>query len=301
MQKELGTLTELEAASELAELAKRLKELEIAYHTYDAPLVSDAEYDTLKRRNEELERLFPHLMRSDSPSLRVGSTVAEGFKKITHKVPMLSLGNIFDATEIADFVDKIRRFLGLPENQEIEFVAEPKIDGLSYSAMYHNGVFETGATRGDGTVGEDITANLQTIEQLPKRFSGADNLFAHPVPKWLDVRGEVYMSKADFLALNSEAEKIGKKTFANPRNAAAGSLRQLDAKITATRKLSLFSYAYGFLEGQKWHSHWDFLTSLKGWGFPVNPDIKLCKNAKELADYYADMMAKRADLRIYQK
>lgn len=296
MQKELAYLTDLEAAAELAQLSKRLKELEIAYHTYDAPLVSDGEYDALKRRNEELERLFPHLMRSDSPSLRVGSAVAEGFQKITHKVPMLSLGNIFETTEIADFVDKIRRFLGLPDTQEIEFVAEPKIDGLSYSAMYHNGVFETGATRGDGVVGEDITANLKTIDQLPKRFSESDNLFAHPVPKWLDVRGEVYMSKSDFLALNSEAEKMGKKLFANPRNAAAGSLRQLDAAVTATRKLSLFSYAYGFLEGKKWSSHWDFLTSLKGWGFPVSPDIKLCKNAQELADYYTDMMAKRADL-----
>ena len=296
MQKELMHLTDLEVVAELAELSKRLKELEIAYHTYDAPLVSDAEYDALKRRNEELERAFPHLVRADSPSFRVGASVAEGFKKITHKVPMLSLGNIFDISEIDEFVDKIRRFLGLPENQEIEFVAEPKIDGLSYSAMYHDGVFEAGATRGDGTVGEDITANLRTIEQLPQYFKKTNDLFSHPIPKWLDIRGEVYMSKADFMELNNEAVQNGKKVFANPRNAAAGSLRQLDAKITATRKLSLFSYAYGFLEGQKWRSHWDFLMSLKGWGFPVNPDIKLCKNAKELADYYADMMAKRADL-----
>lgn len=289
-------LTDLEVAAELAELSKRLKELEIAYHTYDAPLVSDAEYDALKRRNEELELAYPHLMRADSPSLRVGATVADGFQKITHKVPMLSLGNIFEVEEIYDFVDKIRRFLGLPETQDIEFVAEPKIDGLSYSAMYHNGVFETGATRGDGAVGEDITANLRTIAGLPKQFKSSDNLLTHPVPTWLDVRGEVYMSKADFMDLNNEAIQNGKKVFANPRNAAAGSLRQLDAKITATRKLSLFSYAYGFIEGQKWQSHWDFLTSLKGWGFPVSPDVKLCKNAKELAEYYTDMMARRADL-----
>ena len=296
MQKEPRELTELEAAAELAELAKRLKELEIAYHTYDAPLVSDAEYDALKRRNEQLELCFPHLMRSDSASLRVGAAVADGFQKITHKVPMLSLGNIFETSEIPEFVDKIRRFLGLPDNQEIEFVAEPKIDGLSYSAMYHDGVFETGATRGDGTVGEDITANLRTIEQLPKKFKQTDSLFAHPMPKWLDVRGEVYMSKADFMELNNEAVQNGKKVFANPRNAAAGSLRQLNAAVTATRKLSLFSYAYGFLDVQKWSSHWAFLTSLKEWGFVVNPDVKLCKTAQDLIDYYNDMMAKRADL-----
>ena len=294
MQQNPEFLTELEAVAELAQLAKRLKELEIAYHTYDAPLVSDGEYDALKRRNEDIERAFPHLVRADSPSLRVGAKVADGFKKVTHKVPMLSLGNIFDVTEIAEFVDKIRRFLGLSDTQEITFVAEPKIDGLSYSALYHNGVFETGATRGDGTVGEDITANLKTIAGLPKRIQSASD--RHPVPEWLDVRGEVYMSKADFMELNAMAQAGGKKVFANPRNAAAGSLRQLDASVTAGRKLSLFSYAYGFLQGQKWSSHWEFLTSLKQWGFPVSPDIKLCKNVQELADYYTDMMARRAML-----
>ncbi len=296
MQKNPKQLTDLEAAAELADLAKRLKELEEAYHTYDAPLVSDAEYDSLKRYNEEIERLFPHLVRSDSSSLRVGAKVVDGFKKVTHKVPMLSLGNIFTSDEIADFVDKIRRFLGLSETQDIEFVAEPKIDGLSYSALYHDGLFEVGATRGDGTVGEDITDNLKTIQLLPKHIKQTDGLFAHPVPKWLEVRGEVYMSKSDFMELNAEASALGKKTFANPRNAAAGSLRQLDASVTAGRKLSLFSYAYGFLDGQKWRSHWDFLTSLKEWGFPVSPDIKLCKNVQELTDYYTNMMAKRAEL-----
>lgn len=296
MQKEPEQLTRDEAAAELELLAKRLRDLDIAYHRNDMPLVSDADYDALKRRNEKIESLFPDLIRSDSPSLRVGAMVADGFNKVTHKVPMLSLGNIFTVREIDEFIDKIRRFLGLSETQDIEFVAEPKIDGLSYSALYHNGVFEIGATRGDGTQGEDITANLRTIKGLPKTISGSDTLFSHPVPEWLDVRGEVYMSKADFMELNAEQEAFGKKPFANPRNAAAGSLRQLDATVTAGRKLSLFAYAYGFFEGKKWQTHWDYLSSLRTWGFPVSPDIKLCKNGAELAAYYNDMMARRSSL-----
>lgn len=296
MQKTPRQLTELEAAAELAFLAKRLKELDEAYHTQDAPLIDDASYDALKRRNEEIELLFPHLVRSDSPSLRVGSSVADGFKKVTHKVPMLSLGNIFTLEEIDEFVQKIRRFLGVTDSEPIEFIAEPKIDGLSYSAMYHNGIFEVGATRGDGAVGEDITDNLRTIRQLPKKFTKGATLFEHSVPNWLEVRGEVYMSKVDFMDLNEEAKASGKKIFANPRNAAAGSLRQLDARITAGRKLSLFSYAYGYLDGEKWSSHWEFLMSLKQWGFPISPDIKLCKTTDDLKKYYLDLMARRAEL-----
>ncbi len=296
MQKEPEQLTRDEAAEELASLAERLKELDEAYHKNDMPLLTDAEYDALKRRNEKIESLFPDLIRSDSIRFRVGAGVADGFNKITHKVPMLSLGNIFDLDEIDEFVQKIRRFLGLDETVHIPFVAEPKIDGLSYSAVYHNGVFETGATRGDGTTGEDITDNLKTIRGLPKKLVQGNTLFAHRVPQWLDVRGEVYMSKQDFMALNAVQEENGKKTFANPRNAAAGSLRQLDASVTASRKLDLFAYAYGYLEGDKWKTHWDFLTSLKEWGFPVSPDIRLCQTTEELKAYYTDMMNRRADL-----
>lgn len=296
MQKTPEELTRSEAEQELAYLANRLKELDNAYHTLDAPLLSDAEYDALKRRNEQIEGLFPDLIRSDSPRFRVGSVVADGFKKVTHRVPMLSLGNIFTLEEIDDFVDKIRRFLGFSETETIEFVAEPKIDGLSYSALYHNGIFEIGATRGDGAVGEDITENLRTINGLPKVLKAGNTLFAHPIPSWLEVRGEVYMSKADFLELNADAEAMGKKVFANPRNAAAGSLRQLDARITAGRKLSLFSYAYGYLEGQKWENHWSYLTSLKEWGFPVSPDVRLCRSVDDLKAYYLELMSKRADL-----
>ncbi|MGN1063721.1 MAG: NAD-dependent DNA ligase LigA [Alphaproteobacteria bacterium] len=296
MQKEPELLTREEAAAELDDLAKRLQELDIAYHRNDMPLISDADYDALKRRNEKIESLFPDLIRSDSPSLRVGAAAAEGFNKVTHRVPMLSLGNIFTVEEIDEFIDKIRRFLGFDETREIEFVAEPKIDGLSYSALYHNGVFEVGATRGDGMQGEDITDNLRTIKGLPQTLAAPDTLFAPPVPTWLDVRGEVYMSKADFMDLNAEQEALGKRPFANPRNAAAGSLRQLDATVTAGRKLSLFAYAYGFFEGKKWPTHWAYLNALRTWGFPVSSDIKLCKNGAELAAYYTDMMTRRASL-----
>lgn len=296
MQKTPEELTREEALEELQFLAKRLAELDEAYHKNDMPLLTDAEYDALKKRNEQIESLFPDLIQPNSPSFRVGSGVADGFKKVTHRVPMLSLSNIFDEDEIDDFLDKIRRFLGLPENAEIEIVAEPKIDGLGYSALYEKGVFEVGATRGDGMVGEDITANLRTIQDLPKRLHVLSDLFSDNVPTEIDIRGEVYMSKEDFMTLNAEQEALGKKVFANPRNAAAGSLRQLDPKITAQRKLSLFGYTYGSVIGKKWRTHWDFLNSIREWGFPVSPDVRLCRTGAELVQYYREMMAKRADL-----
>ena len=296
MQKKPEELTRSEAQAELKDLALRIAELDVAYHRNDMPLLTDAEYDALKRRNEQIEALYPDLIQPNSPSLRVGSGVAEGFKKVTHRVPMLSLSNIFEESEIYDFIDKIRRFLGLSENENIEIMAEPKIDGLGYSALYHKGVFEVGATRGDGFVGEDITANLKTIQTFPKRFHASNDLFDTDFPEWIDIRGEVYMSKEDFMALNAQQDSLGKKTFANPRNAAAGSLRQLDPAITAQRKLSLFGYTYGFVEGKKWRTHWDFLNSIRTWGFPVSPDIRLCRTAEEMAVYYREMMAKRASL-----
>lgn len=296
MQKEPIDLTRDEAEQELADLAVRLAELDIAYHRNDMPLLTDAEYDKLKHRNEQIEELFPDLIRPDSPSYRVGGGVSEGFGKVTHSVPMLSLSNIFSEEDIYDFMDKIRRFLGLGETDEIEMVAEPKIDGLSFSGIYKEGVFVQAATRGDGTTGEDITANMRTIRQLPMRLQTGTDLFADAVPNEMDVRGEVYMAKEDFMALNATQESVGKKVFANPRNAAAGSLRQLDASITATRKLSLFAYASGYVAGKKWRTHYEFLQSLKGWGFPVSPDIKICRTTRELIEYFKDMMARRAGL-----
>ena len=308
-------LTRQEAALELERLANDIAKLDEAYHTNDAPLLSDAEYDALKRRNERIEELFPDLIQKNSPSLRVGFKAAEGFKKVTHRVPMLSISNIFEEEQIYEYMDKIKRFLGWGDDRNIEMVAEPKIDGLAYSAIYQDGVFTVGATRGDGVVGEDITANLMTIAPLPKilkpheiqssnqtlRMDGkmdSANINGEidKVPQTLDVRGEVYMSKDDFMALNAEQTALGKKPFANPRNAAAGSLRQLDPRITASRKLSILAYTYGFVVGKKWQKHSDFLDSLRAWGFPVSPEIRICATPDEMVQYYRDIIEKRATL-----
>lgn len=294
---DIRQLTPEQALVEMRALADRLAALDIAYHQQDAPLVSDAEYDALKRRNEALEAAFPALIQANSPSRRVGAAVAEGFAKVQHAVPMLSLGNIFTEEDVYDFMDRIHRFLGIPVDTPIEMVAEPKIDGLSFSAVYQDGVFVQGATRGDGAVGEDITANLKTIGALPRVLSETgEDLFQRHIPARIDVRGEVYMSKADFFALNQAQAAAGKKTFANPRNAAAGSLRQLDATMTASRKLSLFAYAVGEVSDATWTTHYGFLEQLRAWGFPVNPEIRLCRTPAEMVAFFQDLNARRADL-----
>ena len=296
MKKAVETLTREEAAAELAFLAEQIALNDIAYHQKDAPLISDADYDALKRRNDAIEGRFPDLRRSDSPSLKVGAATADGFEKVVHTVPMLSLGNLFSEEDVFDFMAKIRRFLGLPDNAEIEMVAEPKIDGLSFSAVYEDGHLTVAATRGDGAVGENITANLKTIKDLPNPLNEiSENLFDAPVHH-IEVRGEVYMSKTDFLALNQMQATAGKKTFANPRNAAAGSLRQLDAAITATRPLKLFAYAVGAVDAEPWKTHAAFLEKLKSWGFPVNPLIRVCKNEAEMLSFYRDMIERRSSL-----
>ncbi len=296
MKKAVETLTREEAAAELAFLAEQIALNDIAYHQKDAPLISDADYDALKRRNDAIEERFPDLRRSDSPSLKVGAATADGFEKVVHTVPMLSLGNLFSEEDVFDFMAKIRRFLGLPDNAEIEMVAEPKIDGLSFSAVYEDGHLTVAATRGDGAVGENITANLKTIKDLPNPLNEiSENLFDAPVHH-IEVRGEVYMSKTDFLALNQMQATAGKKTFANPRNAAAGSLRQLDAAITATRPLKLFAYAVGAVDVEPWQTHAAFLEKLKSWGFPVNPLIRVCKNEAEMLSFYRDMIERRSSL-----
>lgn len=295
MQKSVDELTFDEAKSELAALADRLLQLDIAYHQKDDPLVSDAEYDALRQRNEAIEKRFPELIQKNSPSLRVGSVVADGFKKVTHSIPMLSLGNIFTDADVFDFVAKVKRFLGMDETDQIEFVAEPKIDGLSFSAVYEKGRFVQGATRGDGAVGEDITENLKNIKDVPMTLEKGPDLFG-TTPTFLDVRGEVYMAKSDFELLNEEQRRLGKKEFANPRNAAAGSLRQLDASVTKSRALSIFSYACGRVEGMAWKTHWDFLNTLKKWGFPVNPEIRKCFSAQEMVDFFHHIMEIRSTL-----
>lgn len=286
----VSALTDLEAAAELAFLAKRMAELDKAYYQADDPLVSDAEYDALKRRNEAIEARFPHLVRADSPSKKVGAKASEDFAKVTHSVPMLSLGNIFSTDEIFEFSNRIRRFLGLDDDAELAFMAEPKLDGLSFSALYVNGEFVRGATRGDGSVGEDITENLKQIKDLPLKLVGND------IPERLDIRGEVIMNKADFFALNDEQTAAGKKPFANPRNAAAGSLRQLDPRITGRRRLSLFGYTFGETSAEPWDSQDAFLQKIRSWGFPVNPEVRLCKTAQELADFFENLANKRPNL-----
>ncbi|MFM9844964.1 MAG: NAD-dependent DNA ligase LigA [Dongiaceae bacterium] len=283
-------LTESQAKAELARLAKEIAHHDQLYHQQDAPEISDAEYDELKKRNEAIEKRYPALRRPDSPSLRVGAAPAAGFAKVTHARPMLSLDNAFDEDDAREFVARIRRFLGLPESEPIEFVAEPKIDGLSASLRYKDGKFVQGATRGDGTVGEDITANLRTLKDVPPTLHGKH------VPAVLEVRGEVYMRRADFRKLNEERAKAGEPLFANPRNFAAGSVRQIDPKMTAARPLRFFAYAWGEVSEPVAKTHWDFLDRLHDWGFQVNPERKLCPTIDTALDLYRDIAARRATL-----
>jgi len=283
-------LTLEQAAEELARLAGEIHKLDLAYHQKDAPLVSDAEYDALRQRNVAIEQRFPELVREDSPSRKVGAAPAEGFGKVRHSRPMLSLDNAFTGEDVQDFEAKIRRFLGLPAEDVIEFVAEPKIDGLSISLRYENGRFVQGATRGDGIEGEDVTANLKTLKDLPQILHGA-------APSVLEVRGEVYMARADFFRLNEQRAEAGEKTlFANPRNAAAGSLRQLDSAVTATRPLSLFCYAQGEIGEPVGATHWEFLEKLRSWGFKVNARSKVCQGAAELTEFSHALGTDRAGL-----
>lgn len=285
--KQVSELTLDEAKKELEFLASEIAKADTSYYQNDDPYLSDAEYDKLKHRNADIEACFPELIRQDSPSLRVGAKIKSGFQKITHSFPMLSLGDVFSIEEVNDFIMSVKRFLNTSD--DIAFYSEPKIDGLSFSARYENGIFIKGATRGDGTIGEDITENLRTIKQLPLTLPSG-------VPEILEIRGEVYMSKSDFFTLNEKYTKEGKKTFANPRNAAAGSLRQLDPKITAERNLSLFAYTWGEVSNRPWHTQEEFFEYLKDWGFPVNPHNKLCHNLKEVDNNFNHLMEIRASL-----
>lgn len=286
-EKEVKELSEDEAKQELAYIASEMAKADIAYYQNDNPYLTDAEYDSLKRRNEELEKIFPHLRRKDSPSQKVGAPILSAFKKVTHRFPMLSLGDVFSSEEVDDFIMGVKRFLNT--SKDITFMAEPKIDGLSFSARYEKGRFVQGATRGDGITGEDITENLKTIRQLPQYIEGN-------VPEILEIRGEVYMAKSDFFALNKKYQQEGKKTFANPRNAAAGSLRQLDAKITAERNLSIFAYTWGEVSERVWTSQEDFFKHLQEWGFPTNPHNKLCQNLQEIEENFAKLSEIRSSL-----
>ena len=284
--KPVEQLTETEARAELADLAARIAAANTAYHTEDAPEISDADYDALKRRNAEIEAAFPALKRADSPSDRVGAAVAEGFGKIAHSVRMLSLENAFEDGEIADFAERVRRYLG--HSGPLLFTAEPKIDGLSLSLRYEGGRLVQAATRGDGEVGEDVTANARTIADIPQQVTGA--------PQVMEVRGEVYMSHADFASLNARQAETGGKTFANPRNAAAGSLRQLDSTITAARPLRFFAYGWGQLSEPLAATQSAAISRLKALGFQINPLTVLCDGPEAMLAQYRSIEAQRATL-----
>ena len=279
-------LTVQEAQAELSRLATILREANAAYHRDDAPELSDADYDALKRRNAQIEAVHPDLKRADSPSEQVGGPLAEGFSKITHETRMLSLGNAFDAADVADFDQRIAKFLGVDDT--ITYTAEPKIDGLSLSVRYEKGALIHAVTRGDGGVGENVTANARMIADIPERLEGA--------PDVLEVRGEVYMSHADFEALNARQEASGGKSFANPRNAAAGSLRQLDAEITRTRPLNFFAYAWGSLSAPLADTQMTAIDRLAVLGFSTNPLTKTCTGPDDLLAHYARIEQQRATL-----
>lgn len=281
-------LTKDQAQAELKRLALLLSRANQAYHGADAPEISDAQYDALKRRNLEIERRFPELEQSDSPTHVVGAPAAEGFRKIEHSLPMLSLGNAFDEDDVRDFDTSIRKYLGLKVDAPLAYTAEPKIDGLSLSLRYEDGKLVHAATRGDGRIGEDVTENARTIKDIPEGLTNA--------PTVLEVRGEVYMSHMDFDALNEAQKSAQKKAFANPRNAAAGSLRQLDAKITASRPLRFFAYAWGQVSEPLATTQSAAIEHLSELGFSTNPLTKLCENPDALIAHYQDIEAQRATL-----
>ena len=286
----VGDMTVEQAKADLAALADEIAGHDRAYHQEDAPVISDAEYDALRRRNEAIEARFSDLVRDDSPSSSVGAPAAGGFSKVAHARPMLSLGNAFDGDDVVEFIARIRRFLGLGEDETVAVLAEPKIDGLSVSLRYEQSSFVLGATRGDGAVGEDITANLRTLDEVPTSLAGDD------IPDVVEVRGEVYMTGDDFAALNARQVAAGDKVFANPRNAAAGSLRLLDTTITASRPLRLFAYAWGEVSGAPAETQQGFLERLAAWGFQVNPLVRLCPTVEEILTFHSELEAKRAGI-----
>ncbi|WP_308911858.1 NAD-dependent DNA ligase LigA [Pseudokordiimonas caeni] len=284
-------LTKSEAKAELQRLANEIARHDALYHGEDDPEISDADYDALKRRNDAIEARFPEIKLADSPSLRVGVAPASGkFEKVTHKRPMLSLENAFADEDVTEFVTRVRRFLGLNDAIAVAMTAEPKIDGLSLALRYERGELVQAATRGDGTVGENVTANARTIKSIPQSLAGTD------WPEVLEVRGEVYMSKADFLALNKAQEASGGKIFANPRNAAAGSLRQKDATITASRPLEFFAYAWGEISTLTFNTQMEAVGAFKRWGFKVNPLMVRVEDAAGALAHYRKIGEARATL-----
>ncbi len=285
--KTVDDLTPDEASDELTQLAAEIARHDALYHGKDAPEISDADYDALRQRNAAIEARFPELVRADSPSLNVGAEPAGAFTPVRHSRPMLSLDNVFSDDDVTDFVQSVRRFLSLKPDDELVFTAEPKIDGLSMSLRYENGNLVTAATRGDGTTGENVTANIRTIGDIPNALKDA--------PEVLEVRGEVYMAREDFMALNARMAESG-RVFANPRNAAAGSLRQIDPNVTKTRPLRFFAYAWGETSEDLAATQFDAVARLGTWGFPVNPLMQRCTTLDEMIAHYRSIETNRADL-----
>ncbi|MER9440106.1 NAD-dependent DNA ligase LigA [Mesorhizobium sp. M0340] len=289
-EKPVDSLSDSEAASELKRLAQEIAEHDRRYHGEDAPIITDAEYDALTRRNLAIEQRFPHLVREDSPSRRVGAPPAEGFAKVRHAVPMLSLAKAYTDQDVADFIERGRRFFDRDKDLNIAFTAEPKIDGLSASLRYEGGVFMQGATRGDGVVGEDITANLKTIADIPKTLKGSG------WPEIIEIRGEVYMTYAEFEALKQRSAAIGGQDYVNPRNTAAGSLRQKDPSVTASRNLKFFAYAWGYTSKDPAPTQYDSVQKFAEWGFKISPLMVRAKSVEELVAHYHLIEAQRSSL-----
>ncbi|MGC1609312.1 MAG: NAD-dependent DNA ligase LigA [Pseudolabrys sp.] len=283
-------LTEAQAKAELKRLATEIAAHDKRYYQQDAPSVTDAEYDALRQRNSAIESRFPKLIRPDSPSKRIGAAPTGKFKKVRHAVPMLSLDNAFAEQDVIDFVARIRRFLKLSEDEKLAFSAEPKIDGLSMSLRYEGGELVTAATRGDGAEGEDVTANIRTLEDVPKKLKGRS------MPAVCEVRGEIYMTKHAFLALNERQKAAGDTIFANPRNSAAGSLRQKDPKITASRPLGFFAYAWGEMSTMPADTQSGMIKWFESCGFKTNPLTKLCRSTEELITFHRKIEEGRAEL-----
>jgi len=279
-----------DVAQRIRALRKEINEHNYRYYILNDPLISDGEYDLLLRELEALEAQHPELVTPDSPTQRVGAQPAEEFPALRHRIPMLSLENAMDEEELRAFDERVHRWLNV--TGDIDYVAEPKLDGLAVELIYENGVFTGGSTRGDGVTGEEITSNLRTIRCLPLRLRSVER----PVPSLLEVRGEVFMTKAGFEKLNQQRAATGEGLFANPRNAAAGSLRQLDPRITASRPLSAYCYQAGTIDGETFITHWDFLQALKQWGLPVNPEIRRVRGIKAALTYYRELAEKRHDL-----
>ena len=278
------------AAKEIARLSQDIARHDALYYQQDAPEISDADYDALRRRLSELESAHPELKRAESPSDTVGAAPVAAFGKIRHDVAMLSLGNAFDDQDVVDFVQRVRRFLNLGETDDLEITAEPKIDGLSISIRYEGGQLVQAATRGDGAEGENVTANVRTISEIPHQLKGRG------VPDLIDIRGEIYLGHKDFEKLNAAQAAAGGKVFANPRNAAAGSLRQLDSSITAKRPLRFFAYAWGGASDLPADTQLGIVAAFESWGLPVNPLMKLTRTSEQLLEFYRDIESRRAKL-----